>query len=953
MSLRSRKIRLSPLIRRSANINLTAQAICAVRICSLLVYLASAGVAHSEELDFDRDIRPILISHCAECHGAEAQSSSLRVDSRGELLDGGDSGPAVVPGDSEASYLVQLITSDDPDVRMPPADTQDRLKNEEIAKIRQWIAEGAKGAEAEIDPRSAHWSFQPVVRPDVPRGLNKSPEFSNPIDAFLVERLGAAGLEMSPPTDARSFIRRVTLDLIGLPPSPEDVAAFVSECAKADGVNDDEASKHRLPDKAVSALIDRLLASPHYGERWAQHWLDVIRYADTSGYEKNKIRPTAWPYRDYVIQALNNDIPWPRFILEQLAGDTVGMDPATGFLVTHPFPEPIEVGQEPKLIAQVRFNGLDEVVQNVSSAMLGLTVGCARCHDHKFDPISTKDYYRLAATFSGVEFAERRWKNGMQPSDRIVPVTKRIVELRQALSAHSHYQEREPNRVTEVFEPLPAKRVRMTIIQSSDKKYAPAIDEFQVWTKSDNDAPARNVALASNGGRVRTSGADASLDSHDKLLNDDIHGESSLWVAANKSHESVVTIEVELLEPCIIDRIAWCQERELLSKDFIRLYKRRPTQYRIEVADANGQWQSVSEVSRTVGPDDNLQPSIDKFERDLEAQFRRLRDLQHVFAGEFRAPAAMYVLRRGDPQQPLAAIGPGGISVLGNYELANDFSDTKRRTALAEWMGSERHPLTARVIVNRVWQQHFGTGIVETPSDFGTQGGRPSHPQLLDWLASEFMTTGWRLKDLHRLICNSNAYRQSSHPIAKALLIDADSRLLWRFPPRRLEAEAIRDSMIFVAGLLDTKAGGPGVNLYQSKRFGSQYVPDERLSMEQFPRSVFLLKVRGADDGLFKAFDVPDCGQVRPKRTVSTTPLQALNLFNSPFTQVIASRLANHVVKQAGDGERAQIDHLYSLLLCREPTLAERDSCAAVGRDHGLETVCRALLNSNEFLYIP
>jgi hypothetical protein len=768
---------------------------------------------------------------------------------------------------------------------------------------------------------------------------------ANPIDAFVLSKLSEAGLRMSPPADARTFIRRVTLDLTGLPPTPDEVHSFVQQCVATNG-------NGRQLDAVIAERVNWLLDSPRYGERWAQHWLDVIRYADTSGYEKNKIRPSAWPYRDYVIAALNADIPWPRFILEQLAGDTVGMDPATGFLVTHPFPEPIEVGQEPKLIAQVRFNGLDEVVQNVSSSILGLTVGCARCHDHKFDPVSTKDYYRLTATFAGVQFADRPWRSGSLPVERTVPIEKRIAEIRLALQAYALSRDVEPARTTEVFSPVRARWIRMTITNGSDAQYAPALDEFQVWTKSENGLPSRNVASADTGGVVHSSGPDESLNGRDKFLNDDIHGERSLWVSAHKAGEARIWIEVELPQTRVIDRVSWCRDPLHLSKDFIRLSKRTPTEYRIEVAEHAGQWHTVAGEPRPETTTTDAAAAREKLEDELAAQQRRLRDLTLVFAGDFRTPEAMHVLRRGDPQQPRESIGAGGIDVLGSYELPAEAPDAARRTALAEWLGSADHPLTARVVVNRVWQHHFGVGIVDTPSDFGTQGGRPSHPELLDWLASEFMAGGWQLKELHRLICTSAAYRQGSRPDKDALAVDASSRRLWRFPPRRLEAEAIRDSMIYVSGALDLKTGGPGVNIYQARRYGAEYLPQEDPGSGPWRRSIYLLRVRGADDGVFKAFDIPDCGQVRPKRTVSTTPLQALNLLNSPFTQELAGRLAQRAHNEAGNSSVAQVDRVFMLALGRTSTPSEREACSAVADEHGLESVCRAVFNSSEFLFI-
>jgi hypothetical protein len=315
----------------------------------------------------------------------------------------------------------------------------------------------------------------------------------------------------------------------------------------------------------------------------------------------------------------------------------------------------------------------------------------------------------------------------------------------------------------------------------------------------------------------------------------------------------------------------------------------------------------------------------------------------------------MHVLSRGDPLQPREPTGPGGIDVLGGYELPADAPDPERRLALARWLGSDAHPLTARVLVNRVWRHHFGAGLVETPGDFGTQGERPTHPELLDWLASEFMGRGWRLKDLHRLICTSAAYRRSSRPDAAAATIDADARWLWRFPPRRLEAEAIRDSVLFATGSLDPTAGGPGVNLYKPRPRRSdlgEWHPREDLGPASWRRSIYLMRMRGADDGVFKSFDVPDCGQVRAKRGTSTTPLQALNLFNSPFILEQAQRLADRARREAGADLVDQLDRVFALTLARLPGANERAACREVAERHGLATVCRALLNANEFLFL-
>ena len=503
----------------------------------LSLFLPVGPSAMAAPVDAQREIWPILESHCVECHGPDKQKSSLRVDSREALLKGGDEGPAIVPGHPEKSRLLELVSSTDDEERMPPKD--EPLTAEQIGKLRQWIAEGAAWPEREHAPVAAkHWAFEPVTRPPVPAS-----DQANPIDAFITAKLAEQGLRMSPEADPRTLIRRVTLDLTGLPPTPEEVEAFV-------------AATHRDPNAAMASLVDRLLASPRYGERWAQHWLDVIRYADTTGYESNAIRPSAWPYRDYVIAALNADVPYPRFILEQLAGDTLGVDAATGFLVTPPFPSRIEIGQEESAIAQARFNGLDEVLQNVGSAMLGMTVGCARCHDHKFDPITSRDYYRMAATFAGLQFVDRPWHDGVLPNEAIKAAEGQLARIRRELSTFPASREIEPTSATDVFRPVRAKFVRLKVT-ATFQKYAPALDEIEVWTST------QNVGSARHGGVARSSGVNAALGSRDEFLNDGRRGRESLWTGTTKAAQAKgyvkgeSWVEIELPEPTLIERVAW------------------------------------------------------------------------------------------------------------------------------------------------------------------------------------------------------------------------------------------------------------------------------------------------------------------------------------------------------------------------------------------------------------
>jgi hypothetical protein len=445
------------------------------------------------------------------------------------------------------------------------------------------------------------------------------------------------------------------------------------------------------------------------------------------------------------------------------------------------------------------------------------------------------------------------------------------------------------------------------------------------------------------------------LGSRDEFLNDGKHGRNSLWIASGGVGKDEAWVELELPEPTLINRVSWSCDHDDQGADVVPLRWRTVTNWRIEVAELPGEWRTVVSRDRASNQDqDEHAQRLTDLELQFAAAATRLWELTHVFGGRFRSPGPTHVLRRGDPQQPREPTGPGGIDVLGGYELPADTPEAERRATLAKWLGSEQHPLTARVLVNRVWRHHFGAGMVDTPSDFGAQGERPTHPELLDWLASQFMAGGWRIKELHRLICTSAAYRQDSRPNQAAARIDADARLLWRFPPRRLEAEVIRDSVLFAAGSLDLKMGGPGISIYKPRKAREigEWLPQEHPGPESWRRTIYLLRMRGADDGVFKAFDVPDCGQVRAKRSVSTTPLQALNLFNSPFMIEQSQRLADRARREAGDDVSRQVELVFALTLSRPPDEGELIACRQVARDHGLLPVCRVLLNSNEFLFL-
>lgn len=611
--------------------------------------------------------------------------------------------------------------------------------------------------------KADHWSFKPVERPEPPR-VAQAAWVRQPWDAFILASLKEHGLAPSVEADRRTLIRRASFNLIGLPPSPAEVEAFVTD---------------PRPD-AYERLVDQLLDSPRYGERWARHWLDVVGFGETHGFEVNTPRDHAWPYRDYVIRAFNQDLPYPRFIEDQLAGDLTGEDAATGFIVAKAALLPGQIGKDLESMLLARQDELNDMVLGTGATFLGLTVHCARCHDHKFDPLSQRDYYALTAFFSGVRHGDRPWRQ------------------------------------------------------------APA------W-------------LATN-----TAGATPS-------------GASGTSIPSNAAPSSAA-------------------------------------------------------------PPTNAPPRPPL-----------------VYAGLFTKPDEVFRLNRGDPMQKREPVAPSGPERLGPpLVVPPNATEPERRLALARWIADARNPLTARVLVNRLWHHHFGEGLVNTPSDFGNNGAPPANQPLLDWLASEFVRTGWSVKQMQRLLVTSATFRQSSRPRPEALAIDAGSRLLWRFPPRRLEAEAIRDAMLAVCGTLELRMGGPGYSPFApNDNYVRVYDPRTEFGPTEWRRMIYQTKVRMAQDATFGPFDCPDAGQNQPKRPRSTTPIQALSLFNAGFVHQQAGEFAKRLQREAGRRTEAQVQHAFQLAFGRVPTPSEATLCADLATRHGLPTLCRTLLNLNEFVFVP
>lgn len=922
--------------------------------------------ANDRTIDYARDVAPIFQAHCYQCHGPTRQTSDLRLDLRMGILKGGGSGSIVQVGNSTASRLIEVVAGRDPDYAMPPEG--DRLSEPEIAILRAWIDQGATGPEdsAELD-RKLPWSFEPVVRPlmQLAQDALKSvelPKINGEVDYFLVKRLMQSGLGFSPHADRRVLIRRLYCVALGVPPSPADVELFV---------NDDRPN-------AFEQLVDRVLADDRYGERMARHWFDVVRFAESNGFETNRVRYNAWPYRDYVIQAFNSDTPYNQFVAEQIVGDKLGNDVATGYLVAGTYD--LVKSPDINLTLMQRQDELADLINTTGTAFIGLTLGCARCHDHKFDPITQVDFYSLQAVLAGVNFGERPLpqQQDRQTADRVKQIELEISQqdkvIKQLLvSAAGIAQAAEsPELLPEVngklneeeFSPHLATAVRFKVLYSGDSQ--PCIDEWEVF-----NANGDNVALSSAGAKASASSVLPGYAIHQiEHLNDGKFGNDFSWIS-NEVNAGMARID--FLQPELISRMKWGRDRSQRFRD--RLIRH----YQIE-ALCEGEWREIASsklrkpstadakylIARLPEKDQTAYRSATQVRERLQEELKLLTGGQTAWLGNFSQPDSVHRLYRGDPLMRREPVAPAMVAALGGQRLPDDLPEQDRRQALADWLTDTRNPLTARVMVNRLWQYTFGAGIVDTPSDFGRNGTIPSHPELLDWLADEFVSSGWSIKHVHRLLLTSYAFQQSSQPSRDGLSVDSDTRLLWRFPPRRLEAEAIRDSMLVCSGDINWQKGGPGFFLQRVEQDNVyRYFPKEEYGREESRRMVYLTRIRGEQDPVFGSFDCPNGNQVIPKRSRSNTPLQALNLFNSRFVEQQAEVLAARLERETALGSsrpettsggaaaiERQIVMAFELLVSRRPDRYEEQASRDLIGSQGLVAFCRAMLNTTEFLFI-
>ncbi len=849
------------------------------RLAVMFVVCCGAGVfapaVGEPTVRFARDVAPIFERECSQCHGDKQQLSDLDLGSREALLKGGKHGPAIVPGDAAKSRLYRHLTG----LETPVMPFGKSLPQEQIEIVARWIDEGAEWREdAGAAQEKTWWSFVPPERRE-PRAAAASP-----IDGFLLDALRRKGIEPAPRADRHTLIRRAYLDLVGVPPSPEAVDKFVADDA---------------PD-AFAKLVDELLESPRYGERWGRHWLDVVRYADSSGYEHDYDYPHAWRYRDYVIQSFNDDKPYDRFIEEQLAGDEVENPSDATLVATGMHRIGPRVLFREKDNPQYRYTYLDDMIATTSRAFLGLTVDCARCHDHKFDPIEQMDYYRMMAVF----FPHIRYEFPLAPPDEV----KRYEEAVKAVETRTKPLK---ERIAEIQKPY-TQRLRAERLLKF-----PA--EIQEAVKTPEEQ--------------RTAGQ--------KLLAAQVESIGVGGVEAILSDEDAVRIEAIKAEIAVIE-------------------KGLPEPLPLAMGIRDGDYRLAPN-----GLGDEVQPG--KGDRE---DFGELTG--SWIAAKPYAPPTAYFLPNADYRNKGDAVGPGYVAALARGQQfvpaapQDERVSSGRRLALAKWIASEENPLTARVMANRIWMHHFGRGIVTTAGNFGRMGTLPSHPQLLDWLALEFVRGGWSVKAMHRLIMNSDAYRMASaHDDEKAHAADPENILLWRYPRHRLEGEAIRDSILAAAGNLNLQAGGPGFFPPIPQELRTSF-PKGKWEMNEpgpavWRRSVYSYGKRGLRYPMFEVFDQPNMNVTCERRTTTTVPTQALTLLNNDFTLRQARYFAERVAGAKKTAEE-RIAEAYRIALGREPAAAEaaanRDFLARQTRFHGgdaaaaLTDLCDVILNLNEFVYI-
>ncbi len=978
---------------------------------------------------FDNSIAPLFVSHCLECHSGSMPEGGLSLSDSQLAMSGGDSGVAIVPRSVDQSLLWQRVASDE----MPPSHP---LSADDKAKLQSWLTNGAIWGASPID-RFAHttetragrdwWALQPLTSirpPSPPLGSREPSTAGNPIDAFVHGKLLAQGLRPAPMAGPRELMRRLYFDLIGLPPTPEQIAEFASDPSPT----------------AYELIVDELLSSQEYGERWGRHWLDVVRFGESDGFERNFPRENAWPYRDWVINALNQDMPYDEFVRQQLIGD---LNPggktgaaATGFWTAGLHNTVVGGSQRMKQLA--RQDEIEDVLATIGQTFLGLTINCARCHDHKYDPISQTEFYQLASAISGLGFGERTLTS---ESDAILltQLDERLQAAQQQLSVidlesrKAILQQRRAGEVIKSSLPTPyalwefehdmndsvgtlhgephgTPRIEAGALVLDGKSFVTTSPlqtdllekSLEVWVQLENLQQAGGAAMSieARDGSVFDAIVFGERDpqqwmagSNSFVRTDPFDGPSEEEAAGRPVHlvftyasdgtirayrdgveygHSITKSPLHRYQKDNTDILFGLRHQPPGGNRFLtaKLYRAavyaRPLsveeviQSRDSFAEyvseeAIVEWLDVTERQRRAA----LQADIAQLTVEREKQLKSAKQIVYTLTpvqGE-----TTKVLLRGDPDLADRIVAPRALDIFASLAhgqpLPPDAPEAERRRELAKWITHPDNSIFARVIVNRVWHYHFGVGIVDTPNDFGFNGGRPTHPELLDFLADQFRSDKYQLKQLHRRIVTSRTYQQTALDLpnevrAAGEAIDADNRLLWRGPVRRLEAEVLRDTMLSVAGQLNREAGGPSFkDVSVVENSGTTYYEPIDLAGESlWRRTVYRFNPRGGRSALLDTFDCPDPSASAPRRAVTTTPLQALSLLNNSFVLRMADAMAERVASEVGGDLGRQVTHAWQLSIGREPTSDEFQLSHQLVEQHGLSALCRGLFSFNEFV---
>ncbi len=943
-------------------------------------------------LDFDRNIATILADRCLECHRGPGAEGQLDLSQEKTARQGGASGAALMGGDPGRSLAMQRVLADE----MPP---KHPLPAAEKEILRKWIEGGAPWGTSPIDPyrystarRAGYdwWSLQPIGTVDIPSLPGGAGRAFNPIDRFIRAKLSEGGLTPSPRAKPRDLVRRLFIDLTGLPPAPETVEQFARDPSQA----------------AWENLAVTLLDSNAYGERWARHWLDAVRFGESSGYEYNQPRENAWRYRDWVTGALNADLPYDQFARMQIAGDllrpnTLEGASAVGFLVagTHN----TVLGASPAMKMAGHQDELEEMAGTVAQTFLGLTVNCARCHDHKFDPITTREYYGFVAALDGVRPAEAQVPSPPAPAGQLEKLTRAKETLLQKLtdlvtarrgvvvaSGTNRLRLKQPVAANQAGKPY---RVSFSMAPSSwataEQATGPEDGITVRLTRSDGTLVASRSAKpgpwapGKNAARYQTETFEYAGDGQGDLvvellpfpvqsnrfggavddlsITDATTGQTLLTESFDtlRQHHPAGT-QAETGRKVFFG--ATSERWAHAGTNSIHAEERAPGNLAVQLY---GGGQGDLAILAETGAERALQTEMES----LEAMIRSLptQGTVPVYTVAAVNPGPTRVLSRGDVLRPGEEVAPAGLSAIrglpATFHLDKAAADGPRRKNLAAWTSHPDNSLFLRVAVNRIWHHHFGSGLVNTPNDFGFGGGRPSHPELLDWLAHWFRENGYSMKKLHRLIVSSETYQQASLPNPTADRKDKDNRLLWRQNPRRVEGEVLRDSILAITGVLNREIYGPPFRDVHIVRVPPThyYVPFEPVGDSANRRTLYRWQARGQRSALLDTFDCPDPSVKTPSRNVSTTPSQALSQWNNPFVLRMARLLAARVEREVPanleggemDGSTAlRVERAWRLVLGRAPAKDELEPSMQLVREQGMATLCRVLFNSNEFIVI-